>query len=278
MKNWLLFLFVLLLFCQQKNLDFGSGNIFTVEKNLHYGETKREVLDLYSPQKAAENPLVFIFVHGGGWKGGDKSSFQSFMQELMRSSPGNYFANMNYTLASNAQFAIPAQTDDIQKVIAFLDMKLKNQSAKKYILVGASSGAHISMLYAYHFDKKKQVKTVVNIVGPADLSSGKFSSYPEYRFVEKRLIDPKIVPENIPKEDFASPVYWISTAVPTVSFYGNGDTVVPVEQKSLLDSAFQGTAIRNYSFTFPGNHTDFEKDSNKKQIVKEILAFIGKPD
>ena len=42
-------------------------------KNLEYGDSKRNKLDLLIPKSKIKTPLV-VFLHGGGYKGGNKES------------------------------------------------------------------------------------------------------------------------------------------------------------------------------------------------------------
>ena len=42
-------------------------------QNLEYGDSKRNKLDLLIPKSKIKTPLV-IFLHGGGYKGGNKES------------------------------------------------------------------------------------------------------------------------------------------------------------------------------------------------------------
>ncbi|WP_449401588.1 hypothetical protein [Chryseobacterium wanjuense] len=96
------------------------------------------------------------------------------------------------------------------------------------------------MFYANKSDKNKNVKAVINIVESIDLNDPGFKNYDEYSFVEKHLIDPKIVDKNISLMDFGSPVHWIGkSSPPALSFYGLHDTVVPLSQKKILDSVLK---------------------------------------
>src|SRR4051794_34684219 len=41
--------------------------------NVPYGKHPRQVLDFYPAKSATPTPVVF-YIHGGGWRGGDKKS------------------------------------------------------------------------------------------------------------------------------------------------------------------------------------------------------------
>ena len=281
MKNYLIIACLIILSfsgCNQKKIELGKDASFKIEKNLTYGHDKEQVMDLYIPEILPENADAFIIIHGGGWRGGRRSQLTSFTFDLMKKFPKSIFVNMDYRLASSTSFALPAQTDDIKSAMGYLEKKLKIKP--RYILLGNSAGGHLSMIYAYKFDKDKKVKAVINIVGPADLNDPGFRNYDDYAFVEKQLIDPKIVENKTTLMDFGSPVHWISTtSAPTLSYYGINDQVVPLSQKEILDSALSKNNVDHESYEFNGDHLGWEKDSNAEFLIQktdEFLKSIGK--
>jgi len=276
MKKYLIIAEILLLLfltsCQ-KTIDLGKNASFKIEKNVSYGKDPEQKMDIYLPESGTKNKEVFIIIHGGGWRGGRRSELTSFTFDLMKKFPGNIFINLDYRLASSNRFAIPDQTADIKNAINYLEKTLKIKP--RYILLGNSAGGHLSMLYAYKFDSDKRVKAVINIVGPADLNDLGFKNYDDYRFLEKRLIDPKIADRKTTLMDFGSPIYWINTAsAPTISFYGNNDYVVPISQMKILDSVLTDHNVYHESYEFNGNHTGWEKDNNATFLIQKIDGFL----
>ncbi|PTT77329.1 alpha/beta hydrolase [Chryseobacterium sp. HMWF035] len=178
---------------------------FTIEKNISYGKDKEQKMDVYIPKASLKDKDVFIVIHGGGWRGGRKSQLTDFTYDLMKKFPENIFVNLDYRLASSKRFALPSQTDDITSAMNNVEKTLKIHP--KYILLGNSAGGHLAMLYAYKFDPDRKVKAVINIVGPTDLNDSGFKNYEDYAFVEKHLIDPKIVDSQTTLMDFGSPVH-----------------------------------------------------------------------
>lgn len=273
----LIFLVFLMVSCKEKKVNLGSDSSFEIKKNVSYGNDPEQEMDLYIPTKPNKDKDVFIMIHGGGWRSGNKSEISLLTFSMMKKFPNSVFANINYRLASNKRFAIPNQTDDINDVILYLEKKL--QYKPRFILIGNSAGAHLSILYAYKSDKGKKVKAAVNIVGPSDLSDANFKNYSDYYFVEKNLVDPEKIPSTISKENFASPVKWINTNTPpTISFYGNNDQVIPLSQKVILDSTLNVNHVENKSFEFNGGHLDWNKESNIKFLINKIDEFLKQID
>lgn len=79
-------------------------------------------LDLYVPPGEAPRPLV-IWIHGGAWKMGDKSSF---VHMLFLVEHGYAVASLDYRFSNEAKF--PAQLDDCKSLIFFgpADLRARN--------------------------------------------------------------------------------------------------------------------------------------------------------
>ncbi len=108
-------------------------------------------LDLYHAKGISPQQVV-VFIHGGGWMGGDKSNIQK--------SPGliDFFVRRGYMVAS-VNFRLPQrhdplaasykdQADDIAAAIGWLSQNVQNYggSPDEFILLGYSSGAHLAAL------------------------------------------------------------------------------------------------------------------------------------
>lgn len=276
MKNGILISGILLLLCftgcRQKSTDSANSSLSVGKTDVSYGPESDQRMDLYIPQKTTGKE-VFIIIHGGGWRGGRRSQLTLFTHRLMEKFPGHVFVNMDYRLASTSRFALPNQTNDIQRVIDYLENTLPFEP--NYILLGNSAGGHLSMLYAYRYDRGKKVKAVVNIVGPADLGDPGFKSYDDYAFLENHLADPKVSGNRESLMNTVSPVYWVTkVASPTLSFYGTEDTVVPVSQMKILDSSLQRHQVYHESYTFNGNHVEWQNEPNASLLITKTELFL----
>ncbi len=287
MKNHLLLSFLLFLFnCKkEETITLGKNVSFTVEKNLSYGNNSEQRLDFYLPKNKDSIKGIFVLIHGGGWKAGDKSNLNYFALSMMEKFPDYAFANINYRLADNTSFILPNQTNDIDNALGFLIRKQLNAKLNtQFILLGNSAGAHLSMLYGYNnlFDNKyrTKVKAIVNIVGPADLRDPNFANYTDYSFLQKHMIDSsKPTPTDITNLDIPNPIFWINkTSPPTISFYGNRDQVIPQSQKKILDSVLNKNNVYNLSYEFSGGHLDWSNESNAPFVIHSIYKFLKQVD
>jgi acetyl esterase/lipase len=259
--------------CKKRTIDLGHKISFESQQNVSYGNDSEQKMDVYIPSNLNSKPDIFLIIHGGGWRSGNKSQLTFFTLSMMQKFPKTIFANMNYRLATTTHFGIPDQTDDISSAIAHLEKTLNYKP--RFILLGNSAGAHLSMLYAYKFDKDKKVKAVINIVGPSDLADSGFKNYFDYAFVENHLIDPKVLSSGTSMADFASPVKWINTiSTPTLSYYGTNDKVIPLSQKVILDSILNKNNVFHESFEFNGGHLDWDKENNSSFLITKIDQFL----
>jgi len=110
-------------------------------------DPKLQSLDLYLPEGTTNFPLVF-FVHGGGWRAGDKaeSGLKSLVDTFARIGVG--VASANYRLSPAAKH--PAHIQDVAKAFAWV---YENSSQygidrNRFFLAGHSAGGHLVALLA----------------------------------------------------------------------------------------------------------------------------------
>ncbi|MBN2133503.1 MAG: alpha/beta hydrolase [Sedimentisphaerales bacterium] len=84
-----------------------------------YGEHERHVLDFW--QADSEKPMpVFVWIHGGGFRGGNKSSIPATLLEPFLQA-GVSCASIHYRLSQHAPY--PAQMHDSARAIQFIRSK-----------------------------------------------------------------------------------------------------------------------------------------------------------
>lgn len=118
----------------------GSG-----ASELTYGTDPLQKLDFYPTTAAKPAPLV-IFVHGGGWKRGDKSNATGQFKAPHYNGQGYHFASINYRLVPEA--TVEQQASDVASAVAKLlaDADRLKIDRRKVVLMGHSAGAHLVAL------------------------------------------------------------------------------------------------------------------------------------
>lgn len=111
---------------------------------LSYGTDPLQDMDFY--QSAEPGAALVVFVHGGAWKGGDKSNATGRQKIEHFSALGYAFASVNYRLVPDVK--VSQQAQDIASALAYL---FKNASElgfdpARVVLMGHSAGAHLSAL------------------------------------------------------------------------------------------------------------------------------------
>jgi len=116
-----------------------------VKRNLPYVATAhaRQVLDVYSPRDAKGLPAV-VWIHGGGWQTGDKSSVQVKPQAFI--DKGFVFVAMNYRLLPDVDMA--TIVGDIAKSIRWVHEHISEYGGdpERLFVMGHSAGAQLAAL------------------------------------------------------------------------------------------------------------------------------------
>jgi acetyl esterase/lipase len=208
-----------------------------------------QTLDIFFPEKAAEQPQpLLIWIHGGGWSGGSKAGMP-YLNQLGR---GYVVASIEYRFSQKALF--PAQIQDCQAAIRWLrgNAKKYNIDPEHIGVGGASAGGHLAALVGTnggkktfaaigdHKDQSDRVQAVCDIFGPADFwtvikqaeedkdvkNIFKWNNGDPY----SKLIGARLG-EDREKCDAVSPVHYVSKDNPPfLILHGDRDTLVPYAQ------------------------------------------------
>jgi acetyl esterase/lipase len=128
-----------------------SAELQPTLENVAYGRHERNVLDLWLAKSERPTPLV-IFIHGGGFRRGDKSAVRGrpVVEQCLAS--GVSFASINYRFLDHAGIA------DILRDAARAVQFLRSRAAEWHIdpsriaAYGSSAGAGTSLWLAFHDD------------------------------------------------------------------------------------------------------------------------------
>jgi arylformamidase len=118
--------------------------------NVKYGPHERNVLDFWQATSNTQAPLL-IYIHGGGWRGGDKSTLSPDILKFMLGH-GISVAAINYRYSDQAR--LPAPVHDAARAVQFLRSKAADWRINKQRVaaMGGSAGACTTLWLAYHDD------------------------------------------------------------------------------------------------------------------------------
>ncbi len=135
---------------------------FRCKKNISYGSHSLQKYDLYLPNKNLySKPPLVIYIHGGGYYTGDKSSgIESKVPAKKYLDAGMAWATINYRLSGEFPFRksktmpYPVQMEDSARALQKLrsTAKYHGYSKDKIALSGISAGGGISLWIALHDD------------------------------------------------------------------------------------------------------------------------------
>jgi acetyl esterase/lipase len=218
------------------------------------GEGKENMLDAYIPENHTPDTKVLVYIHGGSWSRGDKSEFPKQLIDELVGVKKYIVVSMNYRLVKDGKNLFPAQIEDVKKAIAFLAAQSKRYrfNGNEFALMGGSAGAHLALLYAYAHDPNKQVKTVLNLWGPTDLTDKSVRA--DGTDANNTVI--RFLGEADPKAQIcidASPLLHLTkeSGVPTISFHGVEDPLVHVSQAENLHKKLQSLGILTQLELYP---------------------------
>lgn len=129
-----------------------------VEADVPYrpGESKAWRLDVVMPKESKGKPRAgIVFVHGGGWKSGDKRAGTFWRGAIEYAQKGYVCITVNYRLTGEAPF--PACIEDVMCAVRWFRAHAKkyNLDPKRIGGYGNSAGAHlVSMLGLVQPDAK----------------------------------------------------------------------------------------------------------------------------
>jgi len=117
--------------------------------NVSYGPHAANMIDFWQAKGDGPRPLL-VYIHGGGWVGGDKKQNQSRFQPFL--DHGISYAAVNYRLTGEAP--LPAPVHDAARAIQFIRSKADqwNIDKSRIALTGGSAGACTSMWILLHDD------------------------------------------------------------------------------------------------------------------------------
>jgi acetyl esterase/lipase len=254
--------------------DFrGRPKLYAVEevRDLVYSHAggKSRLADLYLPSMPAASPPVIVWVHGGGWRFGDRHlapDLSHFIAER-----GFAIVSFDYRLSDEATFPAPVQ--DVKTIVRWIRSVAEQYSldGDHIGIWGSSAGGHLAACAALSSESQflsdeyanfaSNVQAVLDGYGPTDFSRIDVDRIP----VEAQRVDvesvsvPNLLPANHPESfesrflgspvgsspgevALANPITYIRPgAPPFLILHGLHDPLMPWQQSLLLFEALRDT-------------------------------------
>jgi acetyl esterase/lipase len=260
-----------------------------VERDITYATADGVALkmDIYYPKTATAAVPALVYIHGGGWTGGDKGSGAGTVDTPELLSRGYLVAAVNYRLAP--QYKFPAQIEDVKCAIRFLraNAPAYGIDPTRIGAWGGSAGGHLVALLGVtdssagfegscgYADQSSRVQAVVDLFGPADLT---------VNFGPSSKLE-QVFGTSDPKSEIASrasPVTWVTgDDPPFLIIHGDKDEVVPLSQSQILyDRLVAGGVPVTLVVVKNGGHgftpTGGPISPSRSEITKMIANFFDR--
>lgn len=237
------------------------ANSKTEELKLHdiaYGKDPLQKMDVdLIANRTPETPLV-ILIHGGGWMAGDKKDAYFMRDGLMAA--GINVININYRLASpENNIHYKEMMADIDEALSFVIANAKKWNIRdsQFIFWGGSAGAHLALLYAYRYDKRNVISSVITLGAPTVLDI--FFSMEGAKPQDIEGLLPLITGKpwsydstKLAREYKDASPYYSSNYKPTMLIHGEADNIVPVEQSRMMQQKLKNENVADTLIIIPG--------------------------
>ena len=196
---------------------------YTVEKNVSYGASSRNVLDIYMPKDLKRKAPVIVFFHGGNWSEGfpGKGGYL-FIGEAL-TAHGFVVMLANYRRYPQVKF--PEIMKDSAAAVAWAYEHLADYGGdpKKFFVMGFSAGAHISAMLTLNPRYLQKANCSRDSIAGTIGLAGPYDFLPITKEYQKELFGPE---EKYP---LSQPINFIDgNAPPMLLLHGKEDATVRV--------------------------------------------------
>lgn len=214
----------------------------TVHRDLEYAveDGKPLKLDIYLPADTNATPPLIVWIHGGGWRSGDKGNVNGAVFRLL--SDGYAIASINYRLKDLSIH--PNHIHDCKGAVRWLRAHAGQYGydPERVAVAGSSAGGHLALLLGLssgvadlegtvggNTNQSSSVKAIIDFYGPSE-------------FLEFSKTSDRFNSENSISEEqlrHASPLTYLTKEdPPVIIFHGDNDKTVPVGQSTLAKERY----------------------------------------
>lgn len=261
-----------------------------VFKNLKYGQHENQTFDLNLPVDNRDGIGLVLFLHGGGWIGGDKTSVRN-SYSVFNANREYATASINYRFINDGVSDINDIIDDITLALSHIRRFASDYSVNltKVILCGHSAGGHLSLLYAYKYKDISPIEPVgVFASAPVpDLSLDTF--YTDNTLGDEthmcnlisQLCAEKFTPATRASKkallDEISPLSYVSSAsVPTVILHGSKDRIAPFSGSLVLSDKLSEYSVDHELVIFENSGHSMKNNEETKAYASELMLSCAR--
>ena len=239
-------------------------------------------VDLYIPRDARGPTPVLMYIHGGGWVGGNKEA--NVLRLLPYLEMGWSVVNVQYRLGRVSR--APAAVEDCLCALQWVKRNAEqyNLDASRIVVTGNSAGGHLALTTGMvpksagldlecQIQEELGVAAIINwygITDVGDLLQGENSKSYAVRWTGS-------LPDRLDVARRVSPLSYVRQGLPPVlTIHGDADPVVPYQHAVRLHAELADAGVANELHTVPGGgHGGFDREQTLR-IFETIHRFLGR--
>ena len=242
-------------------------------------------LDLYLPSNAAGSLPAVVYIHGGGWSGGNRTAFRR--QAAYMATKGYVGACIEYRLVAEAKY--PAALYDSKAAVRWVRANAAKYhiDANRIAAAGGSAGGHLVALLGTTADMpafegsegltgvSSRVAAVAAFNPVLDMAAlGKGAANSARNPIADFLGATYEEKPQLWRE--ASPIYHVSaSSAPFLYLHGEADTTVPYRQSVEMMGKLKAAGVRAELFSAPGaKHGFFNSPPWYEPTLKRMEEFF----
>jgi acetyl esterase/lipase len=241
-------------------------------------------LDVYSRSDATTPQPTMIWIHGGGWTGGNKEGATFSLLPYLEM--GWNVVNVEYRLAKVS--LAPAAVEDCLCALRWVirNAKQYNIDTNKLVVSGSSAGGHLALTTAMiptsegldrqcPGNEELKVAAVVDWFGITDVVD--LLDGPNRKTYAVQWMGS--MPNRVEIAKRVSPLTYVRRSLPPIiSIQGDQDPTVPYAHSVRLQDALKQAGVDGQLVTIPGGkHGGFTRAENQRahEAIKAFLAKHG---
>ena len=279
----------------------GADPAIRIVRDITYlAPDRAEKLDLYLPAPLAPDKRTpaIVWIHGGGWTGGEKGEARGTEVCTTLANAGYIAVSINYRLGDSAW---PQDLLDCKNAVRFLRAHAAEYrlDPERIAVAGGSAGGHLSLMVGFTTGKKEfepdapypgvssAVRCIINMYGITDLVTRDQVDAKGEPTATRKLMARSLKAFNAATDAdailrLASPIHHVArNSPPVLTLHGRADATVDFPQAEKLVAVLQplGVAHEEVFLDEVGHSFDWEKSGDKplpRDLRPTALAFLAK--
>ena len=274
-----------------------TASMGTIERDIPYAHGALNKFDLYLPADRARATELVVYIHAGGFTGGDKAD-DAHMGKFF-AAKGYVAATINYSLrAKTNRVTIIQMSREIHQGVSAIVAAAVERGYHLHgmVIAGGSAGGTLAMIYAYRdaANAPIPVKAVINMVGPASFEPALWFGFRDGYASDKTaragaafvsiLTGDAVSPQMMRSGAYRNLLKPITptalvtpSAPPTLIAYGALDKVAPFAASVGLLDALRSNHVPYDALVFPNSGHGLNRDPEMAaELGKEINEYLNR--